>query len=62
MVKEFNLPNWVDQEKLDEIVATLRKAAMVPVNTIGRALNTPNIDLTEDEASIDANLLPLLKK
>lgn len=50
MVKEFNLPNWVDQEKLDEIVTTLRKAAMVPVNTIGRAMNTPNVDLVEEES------------
>ena len=49
MVKDFNFPNWMDQEKLDEFVNALRKAAMIPVNTIGRALNAPNIDLVDNE-------------
>jgi HSP20 family protein len=49
MGKDFNFPNWMDQEKLDEFVTTLRKAAMIPVNTIGRALNAPNVDLVEEK-------------
>ncbi len=56
MTKDFNFPNWMDQEKLDEFVNTLRKAAMIPVNTIGRALNAPNIDLVDEEGKYIATV------
>lgn len=47
MRKEFTSQNWLENEKVDEIVATLRKAALLPVTTFNKAFSAPSIDLTE---------------
>lgn len=47
MRKEFTSQNWLENEKVDEIVSTLRKAALLPVTTFNKAFSAPSIDLME---------------
>ena len=47
MRKEFTSQNWLENEKVEELVSAVRKAALLPVTTFNKAFSAPSIDLTE---------------
>lgn len=47
MKRDFTPQNWIDVDRLEDMVQSLRKAAMVPVNTISKAFTSPSLDLRE---------------